>query len=280
MALNWQYIKGVNSSGSTSQPLYTFIEFSAQGNSQDSYNVSYLPKIYHNGDNSTSGWTPLGYIITSGATKQSIDKPFSIKGELTYTEGVKGYKTNNYYKGTCNFYDNDTSKTSLASINYSDSTKITLTNTVPFYINSNLYIQNTNNKSSINFGTSSTNITTVINSEYVQAPYFNAVSDKRAKENITPFKGDALKIINSLQTYTFNYKNNAETSYGIMAQDLVNTKINDFCFIDNVAATGENNDYMKVKESKLVYLLLEGIKAQQKEIESLKIQLEELKYGK
>ena len=88
------------------------------------------------------------------------------------------------------------------------------------------------------------------------------------------------KLLNIIYTYTFNYKNNSETSYGIMAQDLVNTKINDFCFIDNVAATGENNDYMKVKESKLVYLLLEGIKAQQKEIELLKIQLEELKYGK
>ena len=280
MALNWQYIKGVNSSGSASQPLYTFINFSAQGNSKDSYDVSYLPKIYHNGDNTINGATSLGYIITSGATNQSINKPFSIKGELTCTEGVKGYKTNNYYNGTFNFYNNDTSKTSLASINYSDSTKITLTNTVPFYINSNLYIKNTDNKSSINFGTSSTNITTVINSEYVQAPYFNAVSDKRAKENITPFKDDALKIINNLQTYTFNYKNNPTTSYGILAQDLVDTKINDFSFIDNIAATGIDDDYMKVKESKLVYLLVEGIKAQQKEIEELKLQLEELKNGK
>ena len=34
---------------------------------------------------------------------------------------------------------------------------------------------------------------------------------------------------------------------------------------------------MKVKESKLIYLLIEGIKAQQKEIDELKAQLEELK---
>ena len=100
----------------------------------------------------------------------------------------------------------------------------------------------------------------------------------RAKENIIPFNGDAIKIITSLPTYTFNYKNSDTISYGILAQDLVNTKINDFSFIENANASGENNDYMKVKESKLIYLLIEGIKAQQKEIDDLKAQLEELKH--
>lgn len=119
---------------------------------------------------------------------------------------------------------------------------------------------------------------TTITKDYVEAPYFNATSDMRAKENITPFNGDAIKIITSLPTYTFNYKNSDTISYGILAQDLVNTKINDFSFIENVNASGENNDYMKVKESKLIYLLIEGMKAQQKEIDSLKAQLEELKH--
>ena len=142
-----------------------------------------------------------------------------------------------------------------------------------FTINANI---KWSDNSRLEVGTNTISKTT-ITKDYVEAPYFNATSDMRAKENITPFNGDAIKIITSLPTYTFNYKNSNTISYGILAQDLVNTKINDFSFIENANASGENNDYMKVKETKLIYLLIEGMKAQQKEIDDLKAQLEELK---
>ena len=65
-----------------------------------------------------------------------------------------------------------------------------------------------------------------------------------------------------------------------MAQDLLDIKINDFSFVENSAATGENGDYMSVRESKLVYLLLEGIKELQIEVNNLRKEVEELKNGK
>ena len=121
---------------------------------------------------------------------------------------------------------------------------------------------------------------TIIDSTKVEAPYFNATSDRRAKEDLLPFNGKALDIINQIQTFTYRYKDTKQVSYGVMAQDLLDIKINDFSFVENAAATGENGDYMSVRESKLVYLLLEGIKELQIEINNLRKEVEELKNGK
>ena len=270
MAINWKYIKGITNSCTS------WIEFSSEEYDSESTNTTdYAPVIkYYNTDNYGSA-KPLGKIITSDATGQVISQDFNIDGKLYC-------KNDLYCKGTIDIYQKDSNQIRF----YNNNTQLmSITNNSEYFsLNANkLFINNdmriekselTNNKTTIISGN------TKINATSIEAPYFNAVSDKRAKENIIPFKGDALKIINSLQTYTFNYKNNPTTSYGILAQDLVDTKINDFSFIDNIAATGIDDDYMKVKESKLVYLLLEGLKAQQKEIEELKLQLEELKNGK
>ena len=269
MAINWKYIKGMTNSCTS------WIEFSNETYSESTDTTNYAPEIkYYNTDNYGSA-KPLGKIITSDATGQVISKDFKINGKLSCNNDLTCKGNINIYQIDGNqirFYNNNTQLMSITN----NSEYFSL-NANKLFINSDMWIEKselTNNKTTIISGN------TKINSTSVEAPYFNAVSDKRAKENIIPFKGDALKIINSLQTYTFNYKNNPTTSYGILAQDLVDTKINDFSFIDNIAATGIDDDYMKVKESKLVYLLLEGLKAQQKEIEELKLQLEELKNGK
>lgn len=270
MAINWKYIKGMTNNCTS------WIEFSNEEYDSESTNTTdYAPVIkYYNTDNYGSA-LPLGKIITSDATGQSISQDFNIDGKLYC-------KNDLYCKGNIDIYQTDSNQirfcnnnTQLMSIK--NNSEYFSLNADKFFINNDMRIEksdSTANKTTLISGN------TKINSAYIEAPYFNAVSDKRAKENIIPFKGDALKIINSLQTYTFNYKNNPTTSYGILAQDLVDTKINDFSFIDNIAATGKDDDYMKVKESKLVYLLVEGLKAQQKEIEELKLQLEELKNGK
>lgn len=268
MAINWKYVKGMTNNCTS------WIEFSNKSESTNT--IDYAPVIkYYNTDNYGSAKS-LGSILTSNATGQSISQDFTINGKLSCNNDLICKDNIDIYHKDSNqirLYNNN--NTQLMSIR--NNSEYFSLNADKFFINNDMRIEKsdlTNNKTTLISGN------TKINSISVEAPYFNAVSDKRAKENIIPFKGDALKIINSLQTYTFNYKNNAETSYGIMAQDLVDTKINDFCFIDNVAATGIDNDYMKVKESKLVYLLIEGLKAQQKEIEELKLQLEELKNGK
>lgn len=275
MALNWQHIKGIYGS----DPLYTFIEFSSTTYNADSKNTfDYAPTIWYGVNNSKDTVSELGHIITEKATGQKIEHTLTINDLLTCNKGIKiSNSIENINDSNNNF------KISFSSANKSDyitliaSESKNLDLTIPdgkFTINANT---TWSDNSKLEVGTNSISRTT-ITKDYVEAPYFNATSDMRAKENIIPFNGDAIKIITSLLTYTFNYKNSDIISYGILAQDLVNTKINDFSFIENANASGENNDYMKVKESKLIYLLIEGIKAQQKEIDSLKAQLEELKH--
>ena len=144
------------------------------------------------------------------------------------------------------------------------------------------FSNNVNVKADAIIGTTQANKKLVVNgytqiTGYCQADYFNATSDIRAKENIKAFDKHALDIINKLHTYTYTYKNSQHKSYGIMAQDILDVNINGFSFVENAAATGANGDYMSIRESKLVYLLIEGMKEQQAEIEALKKEIAALK---
>lgn len=109
-----------------------------------------------------------------------------------------------------------------------------------------------------------------------EALYFNATSDKRAKENITPATFSGLDLINKLSLYTFNYKNTAGTVPGILAQDLLTAQPEELDLVDNIAATGENGDYMSIKEGKLIFVLMQAIKEQQAQIDDLKAQIKNL----
>lgn len=278
MALNWQHIKGIYGS----EPLYTFIEFSNTTYNANSKNTfDYAPTIWYGINNSKDTALELGHIITEKATEQTIEHTLTINDSLICKNGIKNSNFIKHISDSKNNFKISFSSTDIDSSDYitltaSENKNLDLTflKGGKFTINANTILSD---NSKLEIGTNAISKTT-ITKDYVEAPYFNATSDMRAKENIIPFNGDAIKIITSLQTYTFNYKNSDTISYGILAQDLVNTKINDFSFIENANASGENNDYMKVKESKLIYLLIEGIKAQQKEIDNLKAQLEELKH--
>ena len=103
-----------------------------------------------------------------------------------------------------------------------------------------------------------------------EADFFNARSDKRAKENIYPLMASALDIINAVQVYTFNYKNSNQTTIGLIAQEMLPYNLGGATFVSNPDATGEDGDYMSITESKLVYLLLKGIQEQQEQINQLK----------
>lgn len=108
---------------------------------------------------------------------------------------------------------------------------------------------------------------------YCEAVYFNAKSDKRAKTNIKPISISALDYINSIPVYSFNYKNNCKPSIGIMAQDVLDKPVGDLNFVENQEATGENNDFMSIKESKLVYVLWKAVQELSEEVKILKEQL-------
>jgi len=109
------------------------------------------------------------------------------------------------------------------------------------------------------------------------ALYFNATSDERAKEHINPYLINALEIIKNIEVKTFNYLDNKDKVIGIIAQDIQKYDSESFSFVANEKADGIDGNYMSIKESKLIYLLWKGIQEQQKEIEDLKLQIEQLK---
>lgn len=273
MALNWQHIKGVY--GSDNALVYTYLEFLADENS--------TPKLYTGNTNTSTpnkeaGIRDWGNILTTGGMAQTITKSIRFNTPTG-----------------CRFYDN--SKITFGTSTNNTYIKYDLT-TLALLINSetDMVLDAKNiifgKPADDKFITFKNNITleskktlvcgnsTKISEDYIQAPYFNATSDKRAKTNIQPFNGSALDIINKLQTYTYNYTNSQIKSYGLMAQDLLDVDLNGFSFVDNKTATGTNNDYMTIHESKLVYLLIEAVKEQQTQINELKQKLEELTNGK
>ena len=268
MAIHWEHIKGANQEENGS-PVYSFIEFSKT--STDT--ASSLPHLYINTKNDKiTGVTDLGYFITSKATGQKIESAFEFLSNLIVqanfavgtdftivpsrlnSDGYNRINGNNIINGNVTFSKN-------YKVRIENDTKGINPSTSPLYVAGSAYIGGE-----------------IYVTNYCEAQYFNARSDKRAKENIQPFSDNALDIVKNINTYTFNYKNNPnQVSYGILAQDLLDVNINNFNFINNKEATGINDDYMSIKESKLVYLLIEAVKEQQKEIEDLKTELKALK---
>lgn len=303
MALHWQHIKGVYGE----EPLYTYIEFAPKPTESDLRKQESIPDLYVSTSNysdktdieNETNATHLGKFIVSDAENQSIDIDFSFLKQINCNDTVNFFRTN---KNNENKWIKFIDKTLNSSIDkfciynaLKDSTQYTVFQTMQSagrmaieesgkgYIldigDSGITSNRTLTMSSLNKIICGNN-QTIIDSTKVEAPYFNATSDRRAKEDPLPFNGKALDIINQIQTFTYRYKDTKQVSYGVMAQDLLDIKINDFSFVENAAATGENGDYMSVRESKLVYLLLEGIKELQIEVNNLRKEVEELKNGK
>ena len=111
----------------------------------------------------------------------------------------------------------------------------------------------------------------------VHALYFNATSDRRAKTDIIQSTFSALDIINKLPIYNFKYKSDNSNSIGIIAQEALKVNAGNFNLVINPQASGENDDYMSVKESKLVYIAWKAIQEQQNIIDNQSKEIEELK---
>lgn len=263
MALNWQHIKGANSFNGT--PIYTYIEFTNSANLP--------PKIYLSTTNKTTPATTdtyLGFMVTT-------HRPNSFYDDITMEEAHKIYFQTDKMSS---IGQKDTNNPGVLQIKANNDIEL---NSQDIKINgTSSFLKDVSVKANAIIGTTSANKKLVVNgyaqvTGYCQADYFNATSDIRAKENIKAFDKHALDIINKLHTYTYTYKNSQHKSYGIMAQDILDVNINGFSFVENAAATGANGDYMSIRESKLVYLLIEGIKEQQAEIEALKKEIAALK---
>ena len=77
--------------------------------------------------------------------------------------------------------------------------------------------------------------------------------------------------------YLVNYKNSNETVTVILAQDLLEAQPKELDLVTNINATGENNDYMSIKNDKLMFVLMKAIQEQQEQIEQLKSEIDNIK---
>ena len=115
----------------------------------------------------------------------------------------------------------------------------------------------------------------VVQNGNVYANYFYAGSDIRLKENIKDTSLNYSEILDSLHVIDFNYKSDKEKklTVGLIAQELeavLPEKYHD-SFIQ-IKHKDENN-YLNINETKLIYIALLGLKDQKKKIEELEARL-------
>lgn len=112
----------------------------------------------------------------------------------------------------------------------------------------------------------------------IEATYFNATSDRRAKTNIAAYEGNATELVKKIPIYTFNYLASNSPSIGMIAQEaaIFDNAIPNFSLVSNKQATGEDGDYMSIKESKLVYILWKAVQEQAAKIEELQKKVDAL----
>ena len=243
MAVFYKWIKGCPEGASLNNGLWTYITWS---NSSSGKWFDYLPQISVKKDGST---TDLGSILTSGVSC-NIAEPW------TFTNGIH-----------------------VDTISMNNASKLTIKNDVHIWGSSNsgkLIIQGTTTAKDKIIAETGINSTgpIICTNNYIQALYFDATSDIRAKTDIKQLNIKAAELIKDLSIYTFKYKENNEPSIGIMAQDLLELQPDGLDLVVNKDATGEDNDYMSIKEDKLIYILMKAIQEQQIEIEELKSKID------
>lgn len=298
--INWRYIKGMSQAGAgtdvdqsaaragRSEVMYTFLYFKRNAGA-DFKDFEFSPGISVNDGNSfdVGANHDKGRIITEKSTNQHINTPFTFLNELEVTinnENIfKCYSTGAVFKkpiiaeqvlvfsysgtSTHDFRIQNTSGTDrdLDFTAPSENSRFRFNYNGVNWLNLDKYGIAINGKV-----TASGDIEA---GGKCQALYFNATSDRRAKDNLKILNFKALDLINHTNLYSFTYKDTNTPSIGIIAQDVQNINIDGFKLVDNENATGQDMDYMSIHESKLVYILWQAIKEQQKEIEELKKRL-------
>ena len=314
MAVYYKWIKGCQTGASLTGGLWTYLEW---GSGDAGTSTNNLPHIYtYTGkqDNPTTK-NDLGYILTNKATGIQIEKPWTFKdnitcnnqlktnnfiipnGTYTFLIGINDIPT--IYKGN----SEETISHAYAShyianeicfgnsIFLCNKTNEEIRDRVHFWLaEKNLVCQFEESNSLLELREGGLLADKQIKSresieadkqikskESIEAQYFNATSDKRAKENIQSATYNALELIKKLPIYTYNYKNKSENLTGILAQDLLEAQPKELDLVSNINATGENGDYMSIKNDKLMFVLMKAIQEQQEQIEKLQAELQQLK---
>ena len=123
------------------------------------------------------------------------------------------------------------------------------------------------NSGSLNVGSAVTIASGGINvTGIITATDFNATSDRNLKENIQIII-DPIDKINKINGVEFSWKSTKAQSIGVIAQEL------EEIFPELVS---QNNSHKTVNYNGLIGVLIEAVKEQQKQIDSLKEQIEKL----
>lgn len=283
MAIFIPHIKGCDDANL----IYTWIKWPENG--------GVTPSICWNTINNFNDAKGLGNIITSEAENQEINKAISIPNiqEIKkldfFSAGSISLNSDNTAWKFLGEADKNLEINSQAELNLYGATKtylqagsdnntsITLTSTTVDTTTTSII---THKAKEHNFKTgyvtigNGGNATKEDYSLYIQnscnALYFNATSDIRAKTKVQHASFKAINIVKSLPVYTFNYKETGSPAIGLIAQDAAKISFgSDFSLVNNETASGENGDYMTIKESKLIYVLWKAIQEQQEQINYL-----------
>lgn len=307
MAIFYNHIKGcgVGTTGASDSTtdIWTWIKWATISNNtaigtSTAVDVLWLPDILIDVTN-TMNETPklnAGKIITSNATGQSINTNFLFKDNVYYNEG-KGIGLGGTGNGITLALQKDNTTNLISNLCLSSYIKgkgypIRYTGIRHEFlmgdveIKKSLIVQenttlssNTQIKAGLYVGNKEYEPTIgVIKADSkCEALYFNAISDRRAKSNITPAEFSATDIIKQLPVYTFKYLNDSKLSVGLIAQEAAEHDLNGFNMVDNLDASGEFGDFMQMKESKLVYVLWKAVQELSAEVENLKTEIASLK---
>ena len=285
MAVYYKWIKGCEIGSSLDSGLWTYLKW---GNGDLGTSVNNLPHIYTSTRKVDNPTNDLGYILTNAATGIEITQPWKLSNDFYFDLNSHTNNNNNL------FLSDSCGNIKLINNGYYFERNLTINGTA--ILNSTLSVNNTTTlkstldvtgattlKSTLNVTGATTlkstlNVTEAIDTKSsCTAVYFNATSDKRAKENIRPANYSALDLIKKLPVYIYNYKNSNETVTGILAQDLLEVQPKELNLVSNINATGENNDYMSIKNDKLMFVLMKAIQEQQEQIEQLKSEIDNIK---
>ena len=288
MAIFYNHIKGcgVNSTGqaNSTTDLWSWLKWaSTTNNSTISATASVLPEVLVAKANDFAQAVSCGKIITSNASNQAMEQLMRFNAGV-YTTNIKlaDVETNNLY------YDTDKQTLCIDSHNKNTGGVMKFTSSEYTFngpasgktlkVTGNTTVKNLHvGSTSYSFPTASTEQGTLKVDYKCEAQFFNAISDRRAKTNITPLAFPALTIVKQLPIYTFNYLNVEEPVIGLIAQEAAEHDLNGFNMVDNRDATGECGDLMQIKESKLVYVLWKAVQELSAEVEELKAEIRNLK---
>lgn len=306
MAIFYKEIKGCGPSstdqtGSTTD-LWTYLLWAdaahtfndeTVGQPTSSPDFKFAPKIIvSNAHSSASTGQELGRVITEKAISQFISTAFTFKSSLSLESTLFSNSNLKFTKDEegINFTNLPSKESSWATIRRKQNVLdiINREDNDTTYAPINIYASLTQfTKGSVHIktnglyvgGTNSSELSdgVIVATNKCEALYFNATSDHRAKSNITPAEFSALQVVTSLPTYTFNYNNKEEKTLGLIAQEAAKFDLDGFNMVDNLTATGENGDFMQMKESKLVYVLWKAVQELSAEVEELKTQIASLK---